>query len=76
MLPISGNAVNGPEVVKNLVIVYAWTGESELSFEALVPLTKMPFGIDYGDFKLSPLWDPLRADPRFDKLLAELAPKD
>ncbi|MEY2604123.1 MAG: hypothetical protein QOH31_1914 [Verrucomicrobiota bacterium] len=62
--------------MKNLVIVYAWTGESELSFEALVPLPKMPFGIDYRDFKLSPLWDPLRGDPRFEKLLAELAPKD
>jgi serine/threonine protein kinase/tetratricopeptide (TPR) repeat protein len=76
MLPISRDAVNGPEVVKNLVIVYAWTGESELSFEALVPLTKMPFGIDYGDLKRDALLDPLRKDPRFEKLLAELAPKD
>jgi serine/threonine protein kinase/Tfp pilus assembly protein PilF len=76
MLPISRDAVNGPEIVKNLVVVYAWTDELELSFEALVPLAKMPFGIDYGDLKLSPLWDPLRKDPRFDKLLAELAPKD
>jgi tetratricopeptide (TPR) repeat protein len=76
MLPISRDAVNGPEIVKNLVVVYAWTDELELSFEALVPLAKMPFGIDYGDLKLSPLWDPLRKDPRFDKLLAELAPRD
>jgi TolB-like protein/Tfp pilus assembly protein PilF len=76
MLPISRDAVLGPEIVKNLVVVYAWTGELELSFEALVPLAKMPFGIDYGDLKLSPLSDPLRNDPRFDKLLAELAPKD
>jgi hypothetical protein len=76
MLPIARDAVIGPEIVKNLVVVYAWTGELELSFEALVPLAKMPFGIDYGDLKLSPLWDPLRKDPRFEKLLAELAPKD
>jgi hypothetical protein len=76
MLPISRDAVIGPEIVKNLVVVYAWTGELELSFEALLPLAEMPFGIDYGDLKLSPLWDPLRKDPRFDKLLAELAPKD
>lgn len=76
MLPISRDAVNGPEMVKNLAVVYAWTGEPELSLEALDPLVKMPFGIDYGDLKLSPLWDPLRKDPRFDKLLAELAPKD
>jgi len=37
---------------------------------------KTPFGIDYGDLKLNPCWDPLRKDPRFDKLLAELAPRD
>jgi hypothetical protein len=73
MLPISRDAVNGPEIMKNLVVVYAWTGELELSFKVLVPLTKMPFGIDYGDLKLSPLWDPLRKDPHFAKLLA---PKD
>ena len=58
------------------MVVYAWTGELELSFEALVPLAKMQFGIDYGDLKLSPLWNPLRKDARFEKLLAELAPKD
>jgi TolB-like protein/predicted Zn-dependent protease len=76
MLPIARDAVLGPEIVKNLAVVYAWTGELEHSFEALVPLAKMPFGIDYGDLKVSPLWDPLRKDPRFDKLLAELAPRD
>jgi hypothetical protein len=58
------------------MFVYAWTGEPELSFEALVPLAKMQFGIDYRDLKLSPLWNPLRKDARFEKLLAELAPKD
>jgi serine/threonine protein kinase/tetratricopeptide (TPR) repeat protein len=76
MLPSSRDAVHGPQIVKNLVVVYAWTGELDLSFEALAPLTKMPFGIDYGDLKLSPFWDPLRKDPRFDKLLAESAPRD
>jgi hypothetical protein len=33
-------------------------------------------GVFYGPLKLDPLWDPLRNDPRFDKLLAELAPPD
>ncbi len=76
MLPISRDAVNGPEIVKNLAVVYAWIGEQKLSFETLAPLTKMPFGIDYGDLKLSPLWNPLRKHARFEKLLAELAPQD
>ena len=60
----------------NLALVYAWTDEVDLAFETLVPLTKMPSGVFYGQLKLDPYWDPLRNDPRFDKLLAELAPKD
>jgi hypothetical protein len=41
----------------------------------LGPLINVPFGIGYGELRY-PLWEPLRQDPRFDKLLAELAPKD
>jgi NACHT domain-containing protein len=40
----------------------------------LDPLTKTHFGIFYGQLKRDPYWEPLRRDPRFDKLLAELAP--
>jgi TolB-like protein/Tfp pilus assembly protein PilF len=76
MLPISKDAVDGPSVLINLAVVYAWTGEPDLAFETLSPLTKTPSGIYYGKLKLDPLWDPLRKDPRFEKLLAELAPKD
>jgi tetratricopeptide (TPR) repeat protein len=32
-------------------------------------------GLDYGDLKLNPLWDPLRGNLRFEKILASLAPK-
>jgi hypothetical protein len=60
----------------NLAVVYAWTDEFDLAFETLVPMTKVPSGVFYGDLKFDPLWDPLRKDPRFDKLLAELAPKN
>jgi hypothetical protein len=76
MLPISKDAVEGPDIAVNLATVYAWTNELDLAFETLGPLTKTPNGIYYGQLKLDPRWDPLRKDPRFDKLLAELAPKD
>jgi len=76
MFPVSKDAVDGPGIVVNLALVYAWSNELDLAFETLIPLTKTPCGIYYGDLKLSPLWDPLRKDPRFEKLLAELAPKD
>jgi hypothetical protein len=50
--------------------------ELDLAFETLASLTKTPNGIYYGQLKLDPRWDPLRKDPRFEKLLAKLAPRD
>ncbi|MGA8479354.1 MAG: hypothetical protein WB696_15480 [Chthoniobacterales bacterium] len=76
MLPISKDAVDGPGMVVQLAAVYAWTNELDLAFEALGPLTKTPNGIYHGDLKLVSWWEPLRKDPRFNKLLAELAPRD
>jgi len=32
--------------------------------------------LNYGALKLFPVWDPLRGDPRFEKLVASLAPKE
>jgi hypothetical protein len=68
--------MNGPTILTHLAAVYAWTNEQNLAFETLEPLTKTPNGLYYGDLKLNPLWDPLRKDPRFERLLAELAPRD
>jgi hypothetical protein len=30
----------------------------------------------HGQLKLMPYWDPLRGDPRFEKIIASLAPKE
>jgi serine/threonine protein kinase/Tfp pilus assembly protein PilF len=76
MLPLSEDAVDGPPLLINLAVVYAWTNEPDLAMETLEPLARIPSGVFYGSLRLDPLWDPLRKDPRFDKLLAELAPTD
>jgi hypothetical protein len=76
MIPISSDAIQGPGIALNLAVVHAWVDEPDLAFEILVPSAKIPAGIRYGSLKSDPLWDPLRSDPRFEKLLAELAPKD
>jgi hypothetical protein len=76
MLPISKDAIDGPSILTNLAVVYAWADELDLAFTTLGPLTKMPSGIYYGELKCDPYWEPLRKDPRCDKLLAELAPRD
>jgi hypothetical protein len=57
-------------------VICAWTGEYDLAIAQLETLAKIPAGLSYGDIRLSPNWDPLRGDPRFEKIVASLAPKD
>jgi hypothetical protein len=75
ILPLSKDAMDGPGVLANLAVVYAWTGEPDLAFEQLGVLAKTPEGVYYGPLKADQLWTPIRNDPRFEKLLAELAPR-
>jgi hypothetical protein len=60
----------------NLAIVYAWTDESDQAFQLLDTMAKTPYGLFFNDLKLSHYFDPLRKDPRYNKLLAELTPDD
>ena len=76
MLPIAKDAVAGPTIEINLAVVYAWTNELGLAFEELSSLTKVPNGIFYGQLKRDPYWELLRQDPRYEKVLSELAPRD
>ena len=36
---------------------------------------QVPGRLRYGQLRLYPFWDPLRGDPRFEKIVASLAPK-
>ena len=56
-------------------MICAWTGERELALGQLEAFTKAPGSYTYGNLRLSPLWDPLRGDPRFEKIVNSLAPK-
>jgi serine/threonine-protein kinase len=75
LLPASKDAVDGPSYITNLAMIYAWTDEKDLAFEKLAISAKIPAGVTYGELKLYPQWDSLRGDPRFEKLVAALAPK-
>jgi TolB-like protein/Flp pilus assembly protein TadD/predicted Ser/Thr protein kinase len=76
LTPVAKDTFIGPMVVSNLALIYAWTGERDLAIEQLEIAVKLPAGPDYGDLRLNPMWDSLRGDPKFEKIVASLAPKD
>jgi len=76
LVPTSKDAVLGLGLITNLATIYAWTGEKDWALEQLAVSAQAPFGVHYGDLKLDPVWDSLRGDPRFEKIVASLAPKE
>jgi hypothetical protein len=75
LTPVSKEALVGSAIVEILSMIYAWTGEKDRAFEQLALSARIPAGVTYGEVKLHPYWDPLRGDPRFEKIVASLAPK-
>jgi hypothetical protein len=75
MRPISEDAFEGPNVAAKIAMVYIWANQPDFAFEQLSILIRMPGSRrNYGDLKTSPMWDPLRINPRFERLLARLEP--
>jgi tetratricopeptide (TPR) repeat protein len=75
MLPRSKDARDGVYLMTNLARIYTLTGEKDLALEQLDLVSKIPCGPSYGGLRLDPEWDSLRGDPRFEKIVASLAPK-
>jgi serine/threonine-protein kinase len=76
LMPVSKSAIDGAMLVQYLAVIHAWTGDKDRAVEQLAEAVKLPGGVtSYGDLRLNPFWDPLRDDPRFEAIVASLAPK-
>jgi TolB-like protein/class 3 adenylate cyclase len=75
LLPVEKDAINGPLMIAYLAMIAAWTGDKDLACEQLGIAIRPPSTVSYGQLKLLPFWDPVRGDPRFEKIVAALAPK-
>ena len=67
-----------PDVLQYFAITVAWAGDRELALQQLETGLRAPVAspvLSYGALKLAPFWDPLRGDPRFEGIVASLAPK-
>jgi TolB-like protein/Tfp pilus assembly protein PilF len=77
LTPLEKDVCNGSRVLQYFAITAAWAGEKELALEQLETGLRAPAAsliLSYGALKLFPFWDPLRGDPRFEKIVASLAP--
>jgi len=57
---------------RSFALLCARVGETDLALEQLEVLTKTPGGPSYGELRLNPMWDPLRGNPRFEKIVEEV----
>jgi serine/threonine protein kinase/Tfp pilus assembly protein PilF len=78
LLPVQKDPINGMVMIKYLAMIAAWVGEKDLACEQLATAVRCPTSggdLSYGELKLMPFWDSLRGDPRFEKIVASLAPR-
>ncbi|PZR71936.1 MAG: hypothetical protein DLM73_14605 [Chthoniobacterales bacterium] len=75
LLPVERDSLNGIRVREFLAVIYAWTGEKDLACEQLAAVSNVPVSASYGQLRLHPYWDPLRGDPRFEKIVKSREPK-
>ena len=75
LLSVDKDALRGPVMIKYLAMTAAWAGDKDLACQQLASIARPPSPVTYGQLKLMPFWDPLRGDPRFEKIVASLAPK-
>jgi tetratricopeptide (TPR) repeat protein len=73
LLPVEKDALVGQYLVRYFAVIAAWVGEKDLACERLAIAIRPPSNVRYGELKLMPWWDPLRGDPRFEKIVASLA---
>ena len=79
LTPVENDVNNGSRVLQYFAITAAWAEEKELALQQLEAGLRAPHAsqmLSYGALKLLPFWDPLRGDPRFEKIVNSLAPKD
>jgi hypothetical protein len=79
LLPVEKDALSAQSLMAYFALIAAWVGERDLALQQLATAAPTPGAAliaSYGMLKLSPFWDPLRGDPRFEKIIASLAPKE
>ena len=70
LTPITGDAYVGPYFQHQLARIYIIVGEPEKALDQLEPLLEIPYYLSPGWLRIDPNFDPLRTNPRFQRLAA------
>ncbi len=68
--PVSKDALAGAYEQHQLTRIYMLVGEPEKALDQLEPLLKIPYYLSPRWLAIDPNFDPLRKNPRFQKLVA------
>jgi len=68
--PVSRDAFSGAYNQHQLVRIYLLVGEPEKALDRLEPLLKIPYYLSPGWLRIDPTFEPLRGNPRFERLIA------
>jgi TolB-like protein/Flp pilus assembly protein TadD len=75
LVPESKDAFGGPEIAAEVAEVYARVGDNDRAIEILDGLLSRPSSVSVALLRVSPVWDVLRGDPRFQALLQKYGGK-
>ena len=70
LLPLAGDAVNGPYYQHQIARIFLLVGEPENALDRLEPLLKQPYYLSPGWLRIDPTFAPLKGNPRFERLIA------
>jgi serine/threonine-protein kinase len=70
LMSIVDDPYQGPYIQHQLVRIYILVGEPEKALDQLEPLLKTPYFLSPGWLKVDPTFEPLRNNPRFQRLVA------
>jgi TolB-like protein/Flp pilus assembly protein TadD len=69
ILPISKDAVLGAYTQHQLARICVLVGETDQAMDQLEPLLRIPYYLSPGWLRIDPTFDPLRGNPRFERLI-------
>ena len=70
MLPVSRDAIDGPDLQEDFAYVEMLVGETDAAVRRLAYVVSVPSDVSVSLLRLDPLWEPLRGNPSFQRLVA------